>query len=119
MTDFAVENKLAAGNWTCLSVYGRMDAVTAAEAEKKIWEGFAGSKRFALDLSQVDYISCAGLRVLLRLAKAADIQQKELCLLNVHSQVKAVLEDSGMDEYFNLLQLEDLRHLGEGCRQSC
>lgn len=100
MTDFAVKNKVAADNWTCFSVYGRMDAVTAAEVEKNIWERFAGSSKFALDLSQVDYISCAGLRVLLRLAKAAGIQQKELCLINVHSQVKAVLEDSGMDEYF-------------------
>lgn len=101
MADFAVENKgTTAGNWTCLSVCGRMDAAMSAEAEKKIWEGLDGSGKLALDLSQVDYISCAGLRVLLRLAKAVNLQKKELCLVQASGFVKAVLEDSGMDVYF-------------------
>lgn len=86
-----------------MSVCGRMDAATAAEAEKKIWEGLDDGRKLALDLSQVDYISCAGLRVLLRLAKTAGMQKKELCLVQVHSFVKAVLEDSGMDAYFQFV----------------
>lgn len=110
MEGFMVKDEgTAAGDWTYLVVCGRMGVATAAEAEKEIGKGLEKSKRLALDLSQVDYISSAGLRVLLRLAKAVKAQGKELCLVQVHSFVKEVLEGSGMEVFFRFVdQVEDL-----------
>lgn len=50
----------------------------------------------------MDYLSSAGLRVLLRLNKLAKKSGKEFTLCGPSGIVKSVLEDSGMDALFTI-----------------
>ena len=62
--------------------------------------------KLALDLEDLEYISSAGLRVLLRLAKKAQKENKKFCLVNINGLVKEILEESGLDVLFTILSNE-------------
>ena len=52
-----------------VAIAGSLDSTTSPEAQKSLDAVLAGAKKVALDFSQLDYISSAGLRVLLGAAK--------------------------------------------------
>lgn len=54
---------------TIIEVSGRLDTITAPELEKAITEDIDGTKNLVLDIKGVEYISSAGLRVLLAAQK--------------------------------------------------
>ena len=60
------------------------------------------NEKTVLDMSGMDYLSSAGLRVLLRLNKLAKKSGKEFTLCGPSGIVKSVLEDSGMDALFTI-----------------
>ena len=84
-------------DWTIWSVTGRIDTTTATGAGDTGEKILSNAKKVALDLSKVAYLSSAGLRVLLRLAKKAKSSGKEFALCAASGMVKDVLEESGMD----------------------
>lgn len=91
-----------ARGWELARAVGRIDTLTAPEAERELKALVGG--RLALDLSQLDYISSAGLRVLLRLAKAAGRSGSELVLVGACGMVREVLEESGMEALFTMYE---------------
>ena len=58
-------------------------------------------EKIVLDMSGVDYISSAGLRVLLRLFKKAKKEGREFTVAGGKGAVKTVLADSNMDMILN------------------
>ena len=81
---------------TILAPRHRVDTNTAPEVEKTIWENIGdGDGKMVIDFSQVDYISSAGLRVLLKTAKQMKKGGGKLGLCNLNEQVTEVLELSG------------------------
>ena len=92
------------GSWNVMKVAGRIDTVTAPEAETAAMAELAGCNQFAVDLSALEYISSAGLRTLLRLAKQAQQDNKKFVLAGVNGLVKEVLEESGMDSLFTVCE---------------
>ena len=58
-------NKELNGNALTLAVAGRLDTVTAPELEKELQSSLESAETLTLDFSKLDYISSAGLRVLL------------------------------------------------------
>lgn len=89
--------------WLILQAVGRIDTLTAAEAEKRAMDLLDKQQKMALDLSQLTYISSAGLRVLLKLAKKAQKENKTFTLCGVRGMVQEVLEESGMDMLLNIV----------------
>jgi anti-anti-sigma factor len=88
-----VENR---GEVTILAPRHRVDTNNAPEVEKIIWENIGdGDGKMIIDFSQVNYISSAGLRVLLKTAKQMKKGGGKLGLCNLNEQVKEVLELSG------------------------
>jgi stage II sporulation protein AA (anti-sigma F factor antagonist) len=81
---------------TVVHVNGRMDAITSGALETKV-AGLldGGSKAIALDLSQLGYISSAGLRVLLTVAKKMKASTAKLALFGLTAEVKQVFDISG------------------------
>jgi anti-sigma B factor antagonist len=74
----------------------RLDTATALEAETElIAQVSAGATRVVVDFSKTAYISSAGLRVLLRLAKVLMQKSGKLALCNANGQIHEVLEISG------------------------
>ena len=57
--------KTLTGSEACLALSGRLDTMTAPELEKELKASMPGAERLVLDFAGLDYISSAGLRVLL------------------------------------------------------
>ncbi|WP_051533549.1 STAS domain-containing protein [Anaerovibrio sp. RM50] len=83
--------------WTVLSLVGRLDRVNAEDVGKMADEKLTGVGKMAVDLSGLEYISSAGIRVLLRLAKKAKAEGKDFSICGAAGFVQEVLEDSNMD----------------------
>jgi anti-anti-sigma factor len=79
----------------CLTIDGRLDADSAPEAEATV-KGFlkAGSQRLLFDLSQMDYISSAGLRVILMAIKELRSKSGKVVLCGLTPYVKEVFDVS-------------------------
>jgi anti-anti-sigma factor len=76
----------------------RIDSSTAAAFEARIAALIAeGPQKVVVDFSNVDYISSAGLRVLLVAAKSAKSQGGALTLCGLRGNVREVMEVSGFD----------------------
>jgi len=74
---------------------GRLDTNNAPQAEKILVENIsAGEKRVIFDFSKTDYISSAGLRVILQTAKLVR-KDGRVVLCNANEQIYEVLEISG------------------------
>lgn len=98
-----LQNESAGPNgWTVWSVNGRIDMVTAEQAYAMGEDIVQRNQKTILDMSGMDYLSSAGLRVLLRLNKLAKKSSKEFTLCGPSGIVKSVLEDSGMDALFTI-----------------
>lgn len=91
-----------------LELKGRMDAVTSPEAEKALRELFdGGSAKLLIDLKNLEYISSAGLRVLLVAAKTIQQKSGKLALASLTDVVKEVFEISGFSSIFKLFASRD------------
>lgn len=90
-------------NAIVVTISGRLDAVTAPEYEKRIRELIdSGNSYFVVDFEQLDYISSAGLRALLLMAKLLKEKGGQVCLANVKGNVQSVFEMSGFTTIFNM-----------------
>ncbi len=100
--EFSQTETAGANGWTVWSVNGRIDMVTAEKAYATGEDIVNRNEKTVLDMSGMDYLSSAGLRVLLRLNKLAKKSGKEFTLCGPSGIVKSVLEDSGMDALFTI-----------------
>jgi len=96
-------------DWVVVAVKGRLDRLNAAETSVE-WEKLQEeNSKMVLELSEMEYLSSAGIRVLLRLSKKAAAAGKEFALCCRQGFVKEVLEDSNLDMlvkvYVNLDEL--------------
>ena len=77
-----------------IEIAGRLDTNTAPTLEKAINENIDGTKNLVLDFKDIEYISSAGLRVLLGAQKKMQ-QIGSMKLINVGEAVMEVLEMTG------------------------
>ena len=75
---------------------GRLDATTAGEAEAAL-QDLVSQGAVVADLEQVRYVSSAGLRVLLKAAKAAKDVGHRFAVCGLQPAVREVFEISGFD----------------------
>lgn len=79
-----------------IKLTGRLDAVTAPELEGYLIEAIDnGDTCMAMDLSNLDYVSSAGLRVFLVAAKKIKAAKGDLSLTGLEGNIKEVIEISG------------------------
>ena len=79
---------------TLMKIEGRLDTTTAPELEKAINNEGDALKSLTLDFKGVDYISSAGLRVLLSAQKKMNVQGS-MELTNVSEAVMDIFEMTG------------------------
>jgi len=92
------------GNVTVVSLAGKLDAVTSPAFEQQIRGTIdSGSHAIVVDLARLDYISSAGLRALLVLAKQVKAKGGKACLANVSGDVRSVFEMSGFNAIFEFV----------------
>lgn len=80
-----------------VAVSGRIDTVTAPALEEEIMENIEDVTSLVLDFKNVNYVSSAGLRVLLTLYEKMN-ETGEMKLINVNEVVNDVFEITGFDE---------------------
>jgi stage II sporulation protein AA (anti-sigma F factor antagonist) len=86
-----------------LSISGRLDAVSAVEADKDFNSVIDdGHENLLIDLARLEYISSAGLRVLLVVAKRIQQGGGKVVLCTLSSNVKEVFEISGFSSIFSI-----------------
>ena len=84
-----------------LGITGRMDTITAPTLDKTINENLANVKSLILDLKGLEYISSAGLRVLLGAQKKMS-QIGSMKIKNVCELVMEVFEMTGFADILNI-----------------
>lgn len=89
-----------------VAIAGSLDSTTAPEAQKAIDTVVAGAKKVALDFSALDYISSAGLRVLLGAAKKLRGSGGTLGMFGLNQSVKEVFEISGFSTILSVYPSE-------------
>jgi len=78
---------------TVVALGGRLDTATSPEAEKALQPVLATPPRYVVfDLAGLEFISSAGLRVLLGARKALSDAGAECVLVNIQPQIARVLE---------------------------
>jgi anti-anti-sigma factor len=92
------------GQWTILSVTGRVDSHTAPELDAAFRRQLAKhALRLVLDMSEIQYMSSAGLRVLLAVLKEVRSESGDLQLRSPKGNVKEVLDLSGFSDLFTVV----------------
>lgn len=82
---------------------GRLDTETSGELELALHDAFeAGKYHFLVDMSQISYVSSAGLRVLLSLAKKVESGIGSLRVCSLNPTVKQVFDLSGFTSLFKI-----------------
>ena len=86
---------------------GRLDSHTSGEAGDRIVAIVQGEhKRVLLNLAQLDYVSSAGLHVILRGARLLQANHGELKICNANPRVDNVLETSGFHSLIKVYATE-------------
>ena len=80
-----------------IALEGRLDTLTAPELEKELNSALEGIEKLTLDFADLEYISSAGLRVLLSAKKTMN-NQGEMVIRNANETVREVFEVTGFDE---------------------
>ena len=87
---------------TIIKLVGRLDTTTAPALDKTINEDIAGTKNLVLDVKELEYISSAGLRVLL----GAQKKMQKIGSMKVTNVCEAVMEVFEMTGFADILVIE-------------
>jgi anti-sigma B factor antagonist len=85
-----------------VAISGNIDTVTAPELDTKLQENLSGIKDLILDFAAVDYISSAGLRVILVANQQLEDADGTMTIKNANDDVRDVFEMTGFDSLLNL-----------------
>ncbi len=80
-----------------LAVVGRLDTTTAPQLEAELKRELEGVRTLTLDFAGLEYLSSAGLRVLLVAQKTMN-QQGKMVIHNVNETVAEIFEVTGFSD---------------------
>jgi anti-sigma B factor antagonist len=86
---------------TTLKIVGRLDTVTAPSLDKSISDNINDLKNLVLDLKELEYISSAGLRVLLATQKKMQ-HIGSMKLINVSADVMEIFDMTGFADILTI-----------------
>ena len=84
-----------------LALEGRLDTVTSPELEKELKDSLEGVSELTLDFAGLDYISSAGLRVLLSAQKIMN-KQGEMKVIHVNDVIGEIFEVTGFTDILTI-----------------
>lgn len=95
--------KTQIGAEVTLTLSGRLDTVTAPQLEEKIQESLEGTQKLNLDFENLEYLSSAGLRVLLTAHKAMTKSGGQMEISHVNEVIHEVFEVTGFLDVLNIV----------------
>ena len=93
--------KKADGSKLTVALVGRLDTVTAPQFEEELKSSLEGITELVIDAGKLEYISSAGLRVLLSTQKIMN-KQGSMVVKNVSEGVKEVFEVTGFSDILTI-----------------
>lgn len=94
-------NKNMEGEKAVFTLEGRLDTVTSPDLETELKEVLPGIKDLTLDLEALDYISSAGLRVLLSTQKVMS-HQGSMTITHVNETIMEIFEVTGFSDILTI-----------------
>lgn len=86
--------KIVDGKKLTIALTGRMDTTTAPELDAELKQSISGIKELVLDFAGLEYLSSAGLRVLLAAQKVMN-RQGSMVVKNVNETIMEIFEVTG------------------------
>lgn len=103
------------GDLLIARLHGEIDSQSAPPVQEELFTAMRRVKRLLLDLSDVRFMSSAGLRILLVIYRDFEQQGGRLALVGVSPQLEDVMEITGFREQFTLVpDLESAIRLVKG-----
>jgi anti-sigma B factor antagonist len=93
-------NTIIQDNATIVKISGSLDGNTVNDAQDKIMPLLTGKMSMILDMEKCEYVSSAGLRLLLMGAKQISTQGGVLVLSGLSDEIKDVMEMTGFNNFF-------------------
>jgi len=93
--------KIANNGELTVTLAGRLDTITAPQLETALKESMEGIQKLVLDFKALEYISSAGLRVLLMAQKAMN-KQGEMLIRNVNETIAEVFDITGFADILTI-----------------
>lgn len=94
-------NKIKEGSNLTVAIAGRLDTVTAPDLEEQLNGALDGVETLVMDLADLDYVSSAGLRVLLSAQKTMN-KQGSMKLINVKSEIMEIFDVTGFSDILTI-----------------
>lgn len=94
-------SKNADGSSLSVALEGRLDTSTAPELEEALGGALEGITDLTLDLNGLEYISSAGLRVLLSTQKIMN-KQGNMVITNASEEVKEIFDVTGFSDILTI-----------------
>lgn len=94
-------NKIPDGTTTTFEIIGRLDTGTAPQLEEAVQGIDDGVKTLVLDFEKLEYISSAGLRVLLKTQKSM-MKKGKMIIKNANESIREVFELTGFIDFLTL-----------------
>ena len=82
------------GNELALNLCGRLDTITAPALDAELKQSLIGIEKLVMDFGKLEYLSSAGLRVLLTAQKTMN-KQGEMIITNVNDTIMEIFEMTG------------------------
>ena len=102
-TDFQITKEMS-GEILTVHINGDLNVKTSPILEDELKNSISGVKELALDFAAVEYISSAGLRVLLAMEKSMRRQGGKMKLQHVNAAVKEIIRLAG---FLQVMTIED------------
>ncbi len=87
-------DKILDGTKMTITLSGRLDTTTAPKLETELKQNISGVEELVLDFTQLEYLSSAGLRVLLAAQKVMN-RQGSMVVRNVNETIMEIFEITG------------------------
>ena len=94
-------NKDRKGTELIISLEGRLDTITAPELEKELNASLNGVQALSFNFDKLEYISSAGLRVLLAAQKCMN-KQGTMVVKNVNETISEIFEVTGFNDILTI-----------------
>ena len=93
--------KITNGTELTVKLAGRLDTTTAPELEVALKDSYACVEKLVLDFAELEYLSSAGLRVLLGAQKTMN-KQGEMVVKNVNDTIDEIFEITGFADVLTI-----------------
>lgn len=94
-------NKQQNGSSLTIELVGRLDTTTAPQLENEIHASLGGVTELVFDMKSLEYISSAGLRVLLAAQKIMN-KQGDMVVRNANEDIKEIFDVTGFSDILTI-----------------